>query len=538
MCGCSRRTAGRRAGALLLAAALIPALLTGCGKPEEKPGTLDPLMENQLKTEPLSYFCFNPIEVEEYTVKLENFTEEGNVIDSDKIAVNHKSVRIEGLKNEAVQKKINKTIQDTCKELAERDVAPYRGVKKAIGSWPLKMDEITVYAGANFNNILSIYFQRCMSFEDPEETNTDDWTYHEMISILDQCCLNLDLNTGEQFSLKDVFADGFDYLEFLNNRVAEAAALSFAEDEVYSPSGSLKLAAPFTGLKEDQKFYIQSGGQLVLVLDYDTPEFVLEWYNPNTVPVFYDDCQGNMVLPQRFWSRDSDLFVSKEEPVYFFPISDQSIDVLISDTGEDADGLLSYGRYFSCDVKTPEVLRDVLLKGSEMDPQRLRKLKEECLAAGSPGDGANAGYYSLYGYADVIDRYCSLANDEYCYVYRTDATSQCVQYACYDLYSMRRLGLSDIFKDGFDYREILTAAYLKQLEEAEVENAGESQPITGMSKEELKAYLLDHSEDWEQNFQIDTGGVNVMFFSESDSGVRSTYLSFEDIGCSNLKLFE
>ena len=103
---------------------------------------------------------------------------------------------------------------------------------------------------------------------------------------------------------------------------------------------------------------------------------------------------------------------------------------------------------------------------------------------------------------------------------------------------MRRLGLSDIFKDGFDYREILTEAYLKQLEEAEVENAGESQPITGMSKEELKAYLLDHSEDWEQNFQIDTGGVNVMFFSESDSGVRSTYLSFEDIGCSNLKLFE
>ena len=176
--------------------------------------------------------------------------------------------KIDGLKDQEVEKKINDKINATAERMYSSDyIPPYRGISLKMKQYRDLDQSVRVYIFSQFNSnhILCIRAVCSTSFSGDDE-------YFEFSYSVP---LNFDLSTGNELTLKDVFEPGADYIEIVNRSV-DKYSMSHGFDNPeneYTGSTQISLVSPFKSIKPEQKFFIDSEGDLMLCLDYDTPEF-------------------------------------------------------------------------------------------------------------------------------------------------------------------------------------------------------------------------------------------------------------------------
>ncbi len=216
--------------------------------------------------------------------------------------------QISGLKDKEVQRKINREIRALYEELSDPDyLPPYVGARVRVADFPdgPRNCWVNVDVQASFNDVI------CVSGYMSREYSDEVDTYYY---LSDQKALNLDLNTGLQIRIEDLFADDQDAFAILDDAVLEAVRKTNEDDTLGWSMGMaspLQLAGRFSGIKADQKFLLNDyTNSISLVFDYETPEFFCSG-SPSYLSVDLDGCGA---LSNRFASAEN-LF-EDETPVY------------------------------------------------------------------------------------------------------------------------------------------------------------------------------------------------------------------------------
>lgn len=210
---------------------------------------------------------------------------------------------VSGLKDQKIQEKINDRLRGFYQEIKDRDLPPYRGIRVKIPEGSILLENsLYAYDSFNYNNILSVVVTNNRGYSVPGQD------YPHPISVTET--LSIDLNTGKELTLKDVFTDDVDYLTLLNRNVSAQAQRS--QPEFYGWYEGLRLVTPFKGLSKDQKFHLFPGG-IGLVFDYRTPEFDTFFY-PITHSLFFSELGEVIALAERYRS-DESIFISSVPPV-------------------------------------------------------------------------------------------------------------------------------------------------------------------------------------------------------------------------------
>jgi|GEM_PF-4198096 len=452
-----------------------------------------------------------------------------------------------GMKDTAVEDSINNLIRHTFEDLIDEDyVSPYPGLSEELSSRGLKSTD-EVYVGmtlhANYNDILSVSFFRNQFFNNGE----DDY-----LSTSDARCFNFDLNTGKQIKLKDLVYDGADP-EFFNDKVREALAKIDGEDSdyaLYEYGYRLEEKTPFTGIEDDQKFYIDEySGYPVLVFDYDTPEFETFFTNAN----IYVDTRGISAAGQRFVS-DASLY-ENEDIVYQILTNDLNMDNF-NDQSRYYDSYFD-DRNISCSVEygeypeLPEHIRSYLefdelsIEETMNEVRDLYDLYTPAYPEGLQGNVWMYTYPSRIGEFINVDRECGQSlwtTGDYMSVYSSTDTVN----VCFRGDSEEPLTLDGIFRDGTDRNALIKNAFAANAKRYDYDDVRNEDP------EKLEAFydaMLESingfcifSDSITFSFGGEESGIAYSFFPDSENRWEfSTVCSsvrFEDIGCENLNIFD
>ncbi len=240
-------------------------------------------------------------------------------------------IRISGLKDKALEEDINRRIYEKYAALAsDRSIPPYVGAKlkeKALQDWEQNSQFCYVDVGLNAENMLSLCFTSHRSFVN--KSKTAYFTVYAMDGM------NLDLRTGNEISIRELFADDVDGLAWLDHQMEDYIAKHDSYDDRTSFTmgwydTGLSLAMPFPGIAEDQKYYINGfSGQLNLIFDYNTPwvycDYMARSLSFDIVPVaaysgrfpsaksIFEDETADYLLLSRYYDRSDMVTENRNE---------------------------------------------------------------------------------------------------------------------------------------------------------------------------------------------------------------------------------
>ena len=167
---------------------------------------------------------------------------------------------------------------------------------------------VYVSRAANFANILSVTVSLSVTYSNEAES----------IWFNDQRYLNFDLNTGKPVKLDDLFIDGIDGIEYLNEAIRHDIATNYGDDDSYGyeyyDNHEYTVIGEFPGLKSNQKYFVDAAtGNIVLAFDYDTPWVQCRYFNPVCISFDISDVSA---LSQRFTGKD--IYLDDRENYWIF----------------------------------------------------------------------------------------------------------------------------------------------------------------------------------------------------------------------------
>ena len=375
------------------------------------------------------------------------------------------NIQISGLKDKAVEKKINEKINNAYIELRDNDeLPPYRGIRQKVKEdYVMTSHYIYTIVGANVNNILSVYIMENISMEN---TEVDYYYYSDVRTV------NLDLNTGEEIALKDVFCDDVDHEQFLNQCIEEVAlATGDMEEGYYNGENSIKLTAPFEGINEDQKFYINEyDGSVQLILDYENPEVYCEYDSP----VFFKADMGETsALGKRYYDEKNCLYEDETKVCVMLSRPFDTSQAIMEDKAVDIDvnagnaQMTVYSTYYS-DMPAGA------LKYAEGHVSPPAGKIESC------AETLN-NYREIYGEDEVYfdgmyrmdcSRFSDLTNVETHFYVNINTSAGSVLhrandtvYSCFRGAEYQPLAVEDIFVSKEDAKKLVTEAFMKHYED-------------------------------------------------------------------------
>lgn len=527
----------KRAAALALAGALTVLTLTGCAGQSlsaSGSGINSPVV--------ISYTVNNPLTIEEHD------TEEGES--------SYRYFTVNGLKDEEIEKKINDRIKEVYDGLCVPDLPPYRGIKMRIDEGAELVQE-QVYAGVsgNFNNILSVSIYKHASYRIPSDTvySSDEKEYYNDIRYFsEEETLNLDLNTGEEFSLKDLFCDDVDYMELINDRMSRYLAESHAEEEGhYSFTyGGLKLVESFKGLSEDQKFTVYPNG-VTLVFDYNTPQFDTEFMAIGATFNF-SEFGDRIAITERSYDEAEDLYTSEEPPVKSLPYKDIKNDISGRESWQDGGVSVFLSWQYSSSL--PEEIKKLAAEMAQVDQEAVEEAKAYFSGMSQAEiDEKGGGYHDVSVTASSFGRYVNIY--KYSYIYTPQNGRDTVEGHCYDVGTGKALTLDDLFIEGYDYKPVIMEAIRKTIAELDYNISGIHERTysetedgsVGSAADGPGAYEEKYSDEQYEKayagidgFRLDTDAVS-MYIEHPVLGdtayALNLYIPYADFGCDNMTIF-
>lgn len=507
------------AGFLMLSLCLVSAFC-GCGMKQETT-SLQEGEESWERTVPVTgvnaplksnYIVNNPLTTEE-------------VKEGDGKEFEYVYLKISGLQDLAVQKKINDRIKSVYDQLRIQDLPPYRGIKVRVpDGYTVASEQIYANTLGNFNNILSIMLEKSAVWQpDGVEGNSDDKAFYDTARYVSEIeTLNFDLTTGEEFKLADLFCDNVNPSELINDYMSGYLSESGADAEGYYPrmfSGNIKLVEAFKGLSGDQKFGIYPFG-LTLVFDYRTPQFDTQCAAATSM-VNFSDLGDNFSFTKRFYEVGSEHEIyTSSGPAIKSLIGKSRVNEVVGDESFKV-GNVSVTRSWRYSASLPEEVQKKLRELCETDPQELDQINAvyEVLAE-SNGSGDKEGsceiYFGSYQYGKYINVTSSMN------FYLMERFLQKMDYDCYDADTFEPLELKDVFREEFDYKPLI----LQAIKEAYGEG--------------INANIAEAIYDKIQGFNLSSDEIYIPITQINEDG--STYdmnlnLPFSEIGCDNLVIF-
>lgn len=480
----------------------------------------------------LSYTVNNPL-----SLYYEKITEGTN--EEENISVNHQICTVSGLKDKNVEQKINDRIREVYEELIASDLPPYRGIKKKIPENALMAEDyVYISEEANYNNILSLSLQRNTTYAIPNENGSylraPEGYYMNTEYVTDSRTLNFDLNTGEEFSLIDVFADDSDYMALLNDAVAEELRITDAqEEEYYIRWGGIKLTESFKGLSHDQKFCV-TPYSVRLFFDYSTPQYYLDGFWAHSIDVSFGNLNGEVAVTERFYDENEESIFISDEPagkslIYFGSNSE-------SGNGENyKDGsVMVYSMY-----RYPSVFPEEIKKTAEMlsvsDQTIIDQLNDMVNDSQSEAGEEVYAYYEHNVYGNKIGNYYTIQAHVFAGFRNFSVIRQ--EMHTYDAETNRELEIADIFSPDFDYRAVLNEALKKEI----INMGGLFKDGTRLTDDELSAETARLAGNL-KGFCLDANYVGFTTIEAELSDFRSMPLYFniayKDIGYDNLTVFK
>lgn len=407
---------------------------------------------------------------------------------------------ISGLVNKDIEEKINGAISALHEKVKEIDLPPYRGIRRRLSDESELMDMyLSTTLSFKYNNIISITSTGSKIFA---LNATDPGDFTEYIEVL-----NLDLNTGKEIRLSDLFVNDVDYKEVLNSRIRFYIEKEFSSEEYSDTFGFPKLIAPFKGVRDYQKFML-SENALILIIDHETPEFETGLsYHRISIP--FNDVKEILAIGERFRS-DDDLYMDKK-PISKILIS-HYYKYLTGERIEKTIGSVSiYSDYQYPPVLTPE-LQDRFIAFSELDEEEIELLNTS---------SQRSQYYQNTD-VSVIGEYTIFAKNrnvsqEGISQFKTD----------FEVYNKNNvlMTLGDVFSETFDYQD-----YLKKIIKREV-------PYQLKSKIGETDDLLEGI-----TFRLNSDGIYFstvpVKFSEKEIHPVSFSVDYDRFGYENLMIFD
>ncbi len=413
-------------------------------------------------------------------------------------------IQISGLKNKELEESINDRLRQLCMDNLER-IPAYRGAKAEAGGEPeLSADSYTTVGEnvcLNDNNILSVMLYSSKAFD----TKMAMWQgyYSQDVNYIET--LNIDLNTGEDIPIADVFCDDTDAIGYLNQKVAEAIKDGNGDEEGWFYGESLKITQPFQGISEDQKYYLAQSG-ILLVFDYDTPGFDVD-FSYNTLLIPYSD---EVAVTERFYREGENLYVSDASPSKRFPYD--SSEAVYLDT--DDYHQLNFSDSHWCSIErratttkaVPEFIQKEMEKFIRVDDSVMREkllkgVPQDSLERQNNNESSLSGSIYLGAYSNRIGPFVTVSYTEDFNIweefYANEAQSQNVfadgtsRTETYDLRNgsekAKILTFDDIFAKDVDAEKVIKQAMIDSInQEVRLRNSNQSEDS------ELGRELLDY----------------------------------------------
>lgn len=473
---------------------LLLTSLAGCGrevpaKPEPEPdkAILSPLT--------IPYLVRNPIEAD-YTEKIE----EGRT---------ERTLTISGLRDQELQNSINERLSDLYQRMSQGEMPPYRGIRQAVPETVTPSSaSLDASLSFNYNNVISVMVYSNLNLEEQGKNP---------IYIGQMETMNIDLNTGKEVLLKDLFADEVDYLSLLsdivNKRLIKSNPMEEEESYLDMKSGGLRLVAPFKGIREDQKFALYQAG-ITLIIDYENPEFNTGFY-ANSIYIPFEELGPVVAVTERFHDPGRNIYQSEKPLVYEF-IQTGSLEREQKQELREIDGIQVYQTLSYPKDLPPEAL-DKLQELQKLDDQTFRLLKEK---AGTQEEGIPVMEQNVW--ATRTGQYISVSRN--LSFYSMNAAYGVREDFCFDEKG-HSIGLEDLFVEGFEWEKLVAAARDKAIAQ-DLSLQGED-PDT-----------------WSQDLQFVLGLSEINFTTQPikrpDGSEYPLYffLSYEEVGCSNLRIFD
>lgn len=374
--------------------------------------------------------------------------------------------KISGLKDKSVQNAINKKIVDTYQELLAADYPAYPGVRMRLAMFTEEDEQYPYDAcvSGSFNNMLSVVFRKVQSRYHYEETGTSD--YLEMMDIR---TLNLDLNTGKEIYIGDLFVDDMDGVAYINDLITAQSHKPEAFDEPprYSMDRSTNIyfRRAFEGINTNQKFYLSGdSGDLCIVLDYKNPE-IANYFVPT---IFQIDMQGINAYESRFMNGTSLFEDETKNPCLFYHITndDDFID------GEDYNEEWSEGRRLVLNsfITYDASLKDIMEK-TIMSDERFSELKRDIEfrydTYRNQGISGLNGFVDVSLYANICGRYINTHSSIYVELRHDDTAlmerSSEEEHLCFDADSREPIAMAACFVPGCDVDAIMRKVIIGNL---------------------------------------------------------------------------
>lgn len=417
-------------------------------------------------------------------------------------------LRIDGLKDENVQKKINERIMAAARELYERELPPYRGIKVMIPDGEKDSLDVDIYSYVYYNqaNILSILMRKSL--------RTADYSCY----VEDVLALNFDLRTGREIMLADLFTEGYDYQsqisEYVRTCISENLLDDLLNNNASEYSSGFTLLRPFETIREAQKFIISSDDEIYLLLDYETREFdvgtqvrylpVYSWLLPD---------QGReLVYTYRYETWDGSLYKDGFDRSKSLKTNPDIIDEMwVSDTPRLE--YVQFRTYMPREIDNRQLYQHFSESVEQVEERALAVLEQKQMDVDDIFGGDYSVSVNQYGrYLVEREGYSFWNNEDYIY----DSSER-----VYDGITGKEITLGDCFKPGVDYRELIISLVMAE--------------DSGLSRQDLVRGLK------EPEFVIYPSYLMITYLrNDSSYGLyeSSFYVDFKDLGEENLAVFD
>lgn len=417
-------------------------------------------------------------------------------------------VKIDGLRNESVQQKINERMKEAAEELYYRDLPPYRGIKVLVSNGEEENLNIQIYAQAYYNesNIYSVLLRKIY--------RNSDYS----VFIEDVIPLSFDLRTGEEITISDLFADGYDYQsvisEYVRTCISENLLDGLLNSNVSEYSSDLTLLQPFDTIEETQKFIISSWNEVYLLLDYENREFDVGT-QVRYLPVYawlLPDKGQEFVFSDKYETWDASLYREGFKRWKSLKVDpDYQREMWISDIPQLEN--VQFRTYISNNIENQQLSQRFTKSIGQVQERAAGILEENQLISDDDLGGDYSYFVNKYGkYIVESESYSFWSREDYLYDSHDNI---------YDSITGKKITLGDCFVPGVNYRELIVSLAMAE--------------DSALSREDLVRGLK------EPEFMIAPTYFTITFIRmDSSYGLyeSSIYVEFRDIGEENLVIFD
>ncbi|AKL95947.1 hypothetical protein CACET_c25020 [Clostridium aceticum] len=367
--------------------------------------------------EPRKYLYLNAIEVEsrEYTKE------------SPSCNISVSCPEIKGLLDKSIEDKINKELWKEAQNYIDNALFMLNKESAELNTPIQKIEKWWGFSiPANYNNILSITIHYNEILSDGEyEYKVQTYLY--------------DLTTGDKLSIKDLFVEGADGTQMVNEGVVQYILKNHLEEEI--------LSRPFQGIDENQPFYI-SDSMLTIIFDERNSEFI-DTRQYITLP--FRAFHGAIAVYDKYLSDANDVY---EKEMLHKKLLPNPIDISNSFIREEKPQYRIMVQTIAFEGLENEILeRKLNALFGELD---MEDFKEEAIkiyngSSDREVPAERSRYLDIT--ANVGGLLCIMSYDVTFFGGHMSQEER--KNHCFDIETGQELGLKDLFKEEVDYKQII-----------------------------------------------------------------------------------